>query len=111
MCRMSTAWCRSTNSPRCRSRSRNWRKFSFISTASGSERVVVDGVVGKLLRLGLFSNPGGEGADVTKTMKALVLRKHGTLGDLEVVGDYPRPQVSESHVVIRVRASSFNYHD
>src|SRR5258708_38580320 len=44
-------------------------------------------------------------------MKALVLRKHGTLGDLEVVGDYPVPQATEGHVVIRVRASSFNYHD
>ena len=44
-------------------------------------------------------------------MKALVLRKHGTLGDLEVVGNYPMPQASEGHVVIRVRASSFNYHD
>ena len=46
-----------------------------------------------------------------KTMKALVLRKHGGLGDLEVVGDYPVPQATEGHVVIRVRASSFNYHD
>src|SRR5204863_2463361 len=46
-----------------------------------------------------------------KTMKALVLRKHGGLGDLEVVGDYPVPEATEGHVVIRVRASSFNYHD
>src|SRR6476646_8191649 len=46
-----------------------------------------------------------------KTMKALVLRKHGGLGDLEVVGDYPVPQATEGNVVIRVRASSFNYHD
>jgi NADPH:quinone reductase-like Zn-dependent oxidoreductase len=44
-------------------------------------------------------------------MKALVLRQHGTLDELEVVTDYPRPQVNEGHVVIRVRASSFNYHD
>src|SRR5437868_14447482 len=44
-------------------------------------------------------------------MKALLLRKHGGLGDLEVVGDYPVPQATEGHVVIRVRASSFNYHD
>src|SRR5690242_17033388 len=44
-------------------------------------------------------------------MKALVLRKHGGLGDLEVVGDYPVPQATEGNVVIRVRASSFNYHD
>jgi NADPH:quinone reductase-like Zn-dependent oxidoreductase len=45
------------------------------------------------------------------TMKALVLRKHGGLDDLEVVADYPMPQVVDGHVVIRVRASSFNYHD
>ena len=44
-------------------------------------------------------------------MKALVLRKHGRLDQLQVVSDYPVPQVIEGHVVIRVRASSFNYHD
>src|SRR5947208_9348596 len=44
-------------------------------------------------------------------MKALVLRQHGGLGDLEVVSDYPVPQATEGNVVIRVRASSFNYHD
>jgi NADPH:quinone reductase-like Zn-dependent oxidoreductase len=44
-------------------------------------------------------------------MRALVLRKHGSLDDLEVVEDYPVPGVVEGHVVIRVRASSFNYHD
>ncbi len=48
---------------------------------------------------------------VGRTMKALVLKQHGGLGDLAVVEDYPRPAVSEGHVVIRVRASSFNYHD
>ena len=46
-----------------------------------------------------------------KTMKALVLRKHGDLHELQVVGDYPVPQATEGHVVIRVSASSFNYHD
>ena len=45
------------------------------------------------------------------TMKALVLRRHGGLEDLDVVSDHPMPQVVEGHVVIRVRASSFNYHD
>ena len=47
-----------------------------------------------------------------KTMKALVLRKHGTLDELEVVIDYPVPQVTEGHVVasdtavlLRARAS------
>jgi NADPH:quinone reductase-like Zn-dependent oxidoreductase len=45
------------------------------------------------------------------TMRALVLRQHGTRDDLAVVDDYPRPKVAEGHVIIRVRASSFNYHD
>jgi NADPH:quinone reductase-like Zn-dependent oxidoreductase len=44
-------------------------------------------------------------------MKALVLRRHGTLDDLEVVNDYPTPKAVEGYVVIRVRAASFNYHD
>src|SRR5579871_2206338 len=44
-------------------------------------------------------------------MKALVLRRHGDLQDLEVVSDYPVPQATDGHVVIRVKASSFNYHD
>jgi alcohol dehydrogenase len=46
-----------------------------------------------------------------KTMKALLLRKHGGLEELEVVSDYPVPVAADGHVVIRVRASSFNYHD
>ncbi len=44
-------------------------------------------------------------------MKALVLAQHGDLEQLKVVSDHPRPQVIDGHVVIRVRASSFNYHD
>jgi NADPH:quinone reductase-like Zn-dependent oxidoreductase len=44
-------------------------------------------------------------------MRALVLRRHGGLEDLEVVDDYPDPRATEGHVVVRVRASSFNYHD
>src|SRR5271168_2941906 len=47
----------------------------------------------------------------SKTMRALLLRRHGGLDDLDVVSDYPTPQASEGHVVIRVRAASFNYHD
>jgi NADPH:quinone reductase-like Zn-dependent oxidoreductase len=46
-----------------------------------------------------------------KTMKALLLRKHGSLDDLDVVADHPVPAAVEGHVVIRVGASSFNYHD
>jgi NADPH:quinone reductase-like Zn-dependent oxidoreductase len=49
--------------------------------------------------------------NANKTMKALVLRRHGGLDDLEVVADYPAPKATEGQVVIRVRASSFNYHD
>src|SRR6202171_6779042 len=52
-----------------------------------------------------------ENQAVQGTMKALVLRKHGGLDELEVVGDYPTPQAGEGHVVIRVRAASLNYHD
>ena len=48
---------------------------------------------------------------MAKTMKALVLRRHGDLQDLEIVDDYPVPQATDGHVVIRVKASSFNYHD
>src|SRR5213080_871563 len=44
-------------------------------------------------------------------MKALLLRKHGGLDDLAVVSDHPVPAAAAGHVVIRVRASSFNYHD
>jgi NADPH:quinone reductase-like Zn-dependent oxidoreductase len=46
-----------------------------------------------------------------KTMKALLLRKHGGLEELQVVSDHPIPAAVEGHVVIRVGASSFNYHD
>ena len=44
-------------------------------------------------------------------MRALVLRRHGSRDDLELVDDYPAPRPLDGHVVIRVRASSFNYHD
>jgi NADPH:quinone reductase-like Zn-dependent oxidoreductase len=49
--------------------------------------------------------------NASKTMKALLLRKHGGLDELAVVDDHPLPKATEGHVVIRVRASSFNYHD
>jgi len=48
---------------------------------------------------------------MAKLMRALVLKTHGDLGNLELVRDYPIPQAMADHVVIRVRASSFNYHD
>jgi alcohol dehydrogenase len=43
-------------------------------------------------------------------MRALLLRQHGGLENLEI-GDHPKPKAVEGHVVIRVKASSFNYHD
>lgn len=46
-----------------------------------------------------------------KTMKALLLKQHGDVSDLEVVDDYPMPSAKAGEVVIRVGASSFNYHD
>ncbi len=44
-------------------------------------------------------------------MKALLLRQHGGLENLTVVTDYPKPAVTDGHAVLRVRASSFKYHD
>lgn len=44
-------------------------------------------------------------------MKAVVLREHGGLDKLQYVPDFPDPVVTEGHVVIRVGATSFNYHD
>src|SRR2546423_2766656 len=44
-------------------------------------------------------------------MKAVVLREPGSLEKLQYVTDFPDPQVVEGHVVIGVRATSFNYHD
>ena len=48
---------------------------------------------------------------MTGTMKALVLGQHGDVDDLAVVDDYPLPTAGRGQVVIRVGASSFNYHD
>lgn len=48
---------------------------------------------------------------MTSTMKALVLSAHGELDQLQVVTDKPVPKAATGHVVIRVGASSFNYHD
>ncbi len=48
---------------------------------------------------------------MAETMKALVLERHGDVGDLKVVSDYPKPVAGPGEVVIRVGASSFNYHD
>ena len=44
-------------------------------------------------------------------MKAVVLKAHGGLDTLQYVTDFPDPMVADGHVVIRVGATSFNYHD
>jgi len=44
-------------------------------------------------------------------MRAVVLQQHGGLEQLKYVSDFPDPQLTEGHVVIRVGASSLNYHD
>lgn len=49
---------------------------------------------------------------MTQSMQALVLDAHGTIKEqLHVVANKPVPMADEGHVVIRVGASSFNYHD
>jgi alcohol dehydrogenase len=48
---------------------------------------------------------------MSKTMKALILDQHGDIDGLRVTTDKPVPAATPGHVVIRVRASSFNYHD
>ncbi|CDY73844.1 putative dehydrogenase [Caballeronia glathei] len=47
---------------------------------------------------------------MSSMMKALVLSEHGDVDKLHV-GERPMPKATPGHVVIRVRASSFNYHD
>lgn len=46
-----------------------------------------------------------------RSMKALVLNAHGDFDQLSLVTDKQVPEVTAGHVLIRVRASSFNYHD
>src|SRR5438105_3117396 len=44
-------------------------------------------------------------------MRAVILERQGSLDGLRYVSDFPDPAVMDDHVVIRVKASSFNYHD
>ncbi len=44
-------------------------------------------------------------------MRAVVLPEPGGLHKLKYVDDFPDPVVAAGHVVIRVKATSFNYHD
>ena len=48
---------------------------------------------------------------MSESMRALVLRQHGGLENLELVKAHPKPGARAGSAVIRVRASSFNYHD
>ncbi|MGW5644258.1 zinc-binding dehydrogenase [Saccharopolyspora sp. NPDC003752] len=48
---------------------------------------------------------------MTDTMRALVLEGHGDLDQLRLRDDHPKPTATPGHVVIKVRATSFNYHD
>lgn len=44
-------------------------------------------------------------------MKALVLREHGGMDKLELEREFPNPVVGDGDVLLRVRATSLNYHD
>ena len=44
-------------------------------------------------------------------MRALVLHEHGGNEKLQYVTDYPTPKAGKGDVVVRVKASSINYHD
>ena len=44
-------------------------------------------------------------------MRAVCLRAHGGIDALRLEDDFPDPVVGEGRVVIRVRATSLNYHD
>jgi alcohol dehydrogenase len=44
-------------------------------------------------------------------VKAIVLRQHGDFDALEYVEDFPDPVAGPGDVVVRVRATSLNYHD
>src|SRR6201989_1933636 len=48
---------------------------------------------------------------MSETMRALVLRQHGGVENLQLGKEQAKPKARPGTVVIRVRASSFNYHD
>src|SRR5260221_9675602 len=88
-----------------RRRSRNCLNVSCMSFLRGRRRALPSqSARGGLDRLHLEIHYG-------LIMKALLLRQHGGLENLQVVDDHPMPKAGEGHVVIRVKASSFNYHD
>src|ERR1051326_941188 len=44
-------------------------------------------------------------------MRAVILEQQGSLDNLKYVPDFPNPKLKDDHVVVRVKAASFNYHD
>lgn len=48
---------------------------------------------------------------MNSTQKAIVLPRHGSPDDLELVDNLPVPSPATGDVLIRVRATSLNYHD
>lgn len=44
-------------------------------------------------------------------MKAVVVHQHGGPEVMEYVADFPDPTLGDGDVLVRVRASSLNYHD
>lgn len=48
---------------------------------------------------------------MSKTMRAVVLDAHGDVDDLRLTDDHPYPALEPGHVVVKVRATSLNYHD
>src|SRR5579864_4210819 len=53
---------------------------------------------------------GGNAATADEPMRAFVLREHGPAG-ARLEEDFPDPVPGEGDVVLRVRATSLNYHD
>ncbi len=45
------------------------------------------------------------------TMKAVVLYEHGSVDSLVLTEDYPKPDIEPGKVLVRVEATSLNYHD
>src|SRR5215208_7013312 len=44
-------------------------------------------------------------------MKAAVIRQHGGPGSIQIEPDFPDPTPDADDVIVRVRATSLNYHD
>jgi alcohol dehydrogenase len=44
-------------------------------------------------------------------MKAMVLQEHGGMENLTLESDFPDPRIGPGDVLVRVRATSLNYHD